>query len=89
MAADGVCEKPFMVLHDVGLTFGHGNFWNRTVTGSVNFDLWSKTRIWRDAAACVGHLSKRKPALWAADDQRSWTAIPVGSADSIDRSAVA
>jgi hypothetical protein len=60
VAADGVCEKPFMLLHDVGLTFGHGNFWNRTVTGSVNFDLWSKTPIWRDAAACVGHLSKSK-----------------------------
>jgi hypothetical protein len=26
----------------------------------VNFDLWSKTPIWRDAAACVGHLSKSK-----------------------------
>jgi hypothetical protein len=60
MAADGICDKPFMLLHDVGQTFGHGNFWNRTVTGSVNFDAWAKTPIWRDAAACVGHLSKSK-----------------------------
>jgi hypothetical protein len=55
--ADGVCNKPLMMLHDVGLTFGHGNFLNRTVTGSVNLEAWASTPIWRDAAACVGHLS--------------------------------
>jgi hypothetical protein len=55
---DGECDKPFMLLHDVGLTFGHANLFNRTSTGSVNFAEWSKTPIWRDAAACVGHLSK-------------------------------
>jgi hypothetical protein len=60
MTAKGVCTKPFMLLHDVGLTFGHGNFLNRAVTGSVNFEAWAKTPIWRDAAACVGHLSQSK-----------------------------
>jgi hypothetical protein len=55
---DGACDKPFMMLHDVGLTFGHANYFNRTPTGSVNFEQWSKTPIWRDAAACRGHLSK-------------------------------
>jgi hypothetical protein len=51
------CDKPFMMLHDVGLTFGQANVFNRTSVGSVNFDQWSKTPIWKDAAACVGHLS--------------------------------
>jgi hypothetical protein len=57
-AADGSCGEPFMMLHDVGLTFGQANLFNRTSVGSVNFDQWSKTPIWKDAAACVAHLSK-------------------------------
>ena len=55
---DGRCDEPFMMLHDVGLTFGQANVFNRTSVGSVNFDQWSKTPIWKDAAACVGHLSQ-------------------------------
>jgi hypothetical protein len=55
--SDG-CEKPFMMMHDVGLTFGHANFINRTSTGSVNFEEWSTTPIWRDAKKCVGHMSQ-------------------------------
>ena len=58
MTAAGLCDKPFLMLHDVGLTFGHGNFLNRTVTGSVNLEAWASTPIWRDAAQCVGHLSQ-------------------------------
>ncbi len=38
--------------------FGHANFANRLSTGSVNFDEWSTTPIWRDAKACVGHMSQ-------------------------------
>jgi hypothetical protein len=55
---DGTCDEPFMMLHDVGLTFGQANTFNRTSVGSVNFSQWSKTPIWKDAAACVGQLSK-------------------------------
>jgi hypothetical protein len=31
------CDKPYMMLHDVGLTFGHANLLNKTNVGSVNF----------------------------------------------------
>ncbi len=55
---DGVCTKPFLLLHDVGLTFGHANYFNRNSTASVNYELWAATPIWRDKAACIGHLSK-------------------------------
>ena len=55
---EGNCEKPFMMLHDIGLTFGHANFLNRNSTSSVNFELWERTPIWRDKAACIGHLAK-------------------------------
>jgi hypothetical protein len=58
MTDEGVCNKPFLVLHDVGLTFGHGNFSNDTNTGSVNFKEWVKAPVWRDQKACVAHLSK-------------------------------
>jgi hypothetical protein len=54
----GGCEKPFMMMHDVGNTFGHANFANRASTSSVNFDEWSTTPIWRNLKACVGHMSK-------------------------------
>jgi hypothetical protein len=53
---DGGCDKPFMMLHDVGLTFGQANVFNRASVGSVNFDQWSKTPMWRDAKSCVGHM---------------------------------
>ena len=55
---DGGCNEPFMMMHDVGLTFGQANLFNRSSVGSVNFDQWSKTPIWKDAAACVGHMSQ-------------------------------
>ena len=58
MTDAGVCEKPFLMLHDVGLTFGHGNFSNRSETSSVNFSEWARTPVWRDARACVGHLGR-------------------------------
>jgi hypothetical protein len=55
---DGICEKPFLMLHDVGLTFGHGNLWNTNSRSSVNFAEWARTPVWRDHDACIGHMSK-------------------------------
>ena len=57
-AATGECRQPFMMLHDVGLTFGHANAFNRANTGSVNLEEWADAPIWSDAAKCVGHLSR-------------------------------
>jgi hypothetical protein len=55
---DSGCDRPFMMVHDVGVTFGHANLFHRNSLGSVNFYEWSKTPIWRDAKACVGNMSK-------------------------------
>jgi hypothetical protein len=52
------CDQPFMMMHDVGLTFGHANFLNRNTRASLNFEEWSRTPIWRDPVACVAHMSK-------------------------------
>ena len=48
----GGCEKPYMMMHDVGLTFGHANLLNRNEIASLNFEEWSKTPVWRDAKTC-------------------------------------
>ena len=60
VAPVGMCDEPFLFLHDVGLTFGRANFFNGAGTGSVNLEEWTKTPIWKDRGACIGHLSKSK-----------------------------
>jgi hypothetical protein len=56
--AAGTCDQPFLFLHDVGLTFGRANAFNRASIGSVNLEGWSKTPIWKDRVGCIGNLSK-------------------------------
>jgi hypothetical protein len=58
--AAGECTKPFLMLHDVGMTFGHANMTNKDSRGSVNFETWTQTPIWKDPAACIAHLSKSR-----------------------------
>jgi hypothetical protein len=55
---DGACTQPFMMLNDVGLTFGHANKFNRNGPGSANFEEWSRAKIWSDAERCETDLSK-------------------------------
>ena len=56
--AQGTCDQPFLFLHDVGLTFGRANAFNRASVGSVNLEDWSTTPIWKDRMDCIAHLSK-------------------------------
>jgi len=58
LTPDGACDTPLMTLHDVGLTFGRANAFNRNATASVNYAEWSRTPIWRDQTGCIGRLSK-------------------------------
>ncbi len=51
------CEHPFMLIHDLGMTFGRANLLNRAAIGSVNFEMWSTTPIWKDAEHCVANLA--------------------------------
>jgi hypothetical protein len=55
--ADGECA-PFMMLNDVGQTFGNANLFNRDSVSSVNFEGWSTTSVWTGASGCVARLSK-------------------------------
>jgi len=52
------CAEPFMLIHDLGKTFGRANKLNRGSAGSVNLELWSTTPIWKDKGRCVGNLAK-------------------------------
>jgi hypothetical protein len=51
------CVTPFMMIHDVGMTFGQANSFNRDALGSANLEQWVGTPIWRDAKHCVANLS--------------------------------
>ena len=52
------CIRPFMMINDLGLTFGRANFANTNVTGSVNLRAWSETPVWKDTDGCVANISK-------------------------------
>jgi hypothetical protein len=52
------CAEPFMLVHDVGQTFGSANLFNRATVGSVNLDRWSHTPVWTDAPHCIGNLAQ-------------------------------
>lgn len=50
------CSKTWMMISDVGKTFGEANSGNKDTRGSTNFAGWSSQGIWRDAPTCVGRL---------------------------------
>lgn len=54
----GACADPFLMLHDVGLTFGKATAFNTNSSTGINFHNWSSTPVWADQAACVGNLRK-------------------------------
>jgi len=56
--ASARCERPFMIMNDVGLTFGRANLANINAVGSVNLGEWAQTPVWKKDAACVGNLPR-------------------------------
>ena len=52
------CARPFMLINDLGVTFGRANKYNEGDIGSVNLAEWSKTPVWLGADSCVGNLPK-------------------------------
>jgi hypothetical protein len=57
-SADGACAHPFMMINDLGKTFGEASLTNADKKSAVNFEAWSSTPVWKDEEACVAHLSK-------------------------------
>jgi hypothetical protein len=52
------CARPFLMISDLGLTFGRANWANVTDHASVNLVEWRRTPVWGDDARCVGNLPK-------------------------------
>jgi hypothetical protein len=55
---DGQCAEPFMMINDLGLTFGRANALNSPGGASVNFEHWAKTPVWKEGERCTGNLEK-------------------------------
>ena len=51
------CERPFLMISDVGLTFGRANRTNANDSGA-NLVAWRRTPVWKDEAGCTGNLPK-------------------------------
>src|SRR5262245_37305810 len=52
------CDQPFMMISDLGLTFGKANFTNANGKG-MNYIEWASTPVWKEGeSGCVAHLSK-------------------------------
>jgi hypothetical protein len=56
--ANGSCAHPFMMLGDLGKTFGAANFFNKDAPGSANLKAWSEAGIWRGDKDCVGNMNQ-------------------------------
>jgi hypothetical protein len=55
---DTECGHPFMMLNDIGRTFGKANMFNRDQPGSVNLKAWSEMKVWKEERGCVGNMPK-------------------------------
>jgi hypothetical protein len=51
------CSEPWMIVQDLGVTFGRANLFNRGATGSVNYEEWSEVPVWADVPSCIGILA--------------------------------
>jgi hypothetical protein len=51
------CERPFLMINDLGLTFGRANAFNVNAKG-MNLVEWASTPVWREGGGCVGNLPK-------------------------------
>ncbi len=52
------CRRPFLMINDLGLTFGRANRTNSNETGSVNLEAWRRTHVWKADTGCTANLSK-------------------------------
>jgi len=54
---DTTCQRPFMLMQDVGLTFGAANALNTNDKGMSLAD-WSAAPVWKEGTRCVGNLPR-------------------------------
>lgn len=52
------CRQPFLMINDLGLTFGRASRTNANSTSSVNLEAWRRTPVWKDTSRCIGNLPR-------------------------------
>ena len=57
-AKRGTCAHPVMMINDLGVTFGKPIITNSNSKGSLNYENWTRTRVWKDPERCVADLKK-------------------------------
>jgi hypothetical protein len=57
-AAGRRCRRPWMLISDLGKTFGHANAFNRDAPGSVNLEEWAEAPVWVGATGCRANLAR-------------------------------
>jgi hypothetical protein len=55
---NGSCKESFMLMQDVGLTFGRATSSNNTAAKSTNLKEWASVPIWKDPGRCVANMKK-------------------------------
>jgi hypothetical protein len=56
--AEGKCAHPFMMLNDLGRTFGKANMFNKDMPSSVDLKSWLKEPVWKDDKGCTANIAK-------------------------------
>jgi len=56
----GECSRPFMMVADLGVTFGRAHWLSRHLNqmASMNLENWSKVPVWKDPQRCVASLQR-------------------------------
>ena len=57
-AEDRTCANPFMMINDLGKTFGKASMFNSDRPSAVNLKEWSSAPVWKDDEGCVAYLPK-------------------------------
>lgn len=50
--------RPFMLVHDLGLTFGRANILNANRVGSADFGDWAHTPVWAMGKGCIAGIER-------------------------------
>jgi hypothetical protein len=58
VALSGACNRPFLMISDVGLTFGGASRANTNEVSGANLERWRTTPVWKDVPGCVGNLDR-------------------------------
>jgi len=54
-----ICGQPWLIVHDLGVTFGRGAIRHLSTVSSANFAEWSEVKVWEDPGRCEAELDAR------------------------------